>query len=134
MTAALSGLVEAATGFLRYLTGLSPAAAILAAVIVALALVVIVYAATSGIFDDRRNAKQKTDFQAQLLASLKLLTDSNTALRDENVGLREDMGRLMTTVDLTRNQNRRVIELLRGIVEGRIAASAIQLAEIEAGT
>lgn len=123
------------TELLATIARTSPIGALIAAAIVALALVLIVYARTAGLFDDRENAKQKTDFQGNLLAAIKLLTDGERDLRLENAGLREDIARLLVQIDLVRTQNRRIIDLLRDVVEGRLAPAAIVIPpEIGAST
>jgi cell division protein FtsB len=119
-------------GFFATLTGIGPIGAIIASVLIALVLVVIIAAWAMGLLDSHRTDSQKTDFQGKLLEAIKALTDRETELVRENASLRDDMGRLQATVDLMREQNRRVIELLRSVMEGRIAPGAIQIPDLGA--
>ena len=106
--------------------------AVIASTLVGLALVLILYARTKGIVGDTKSADQAGQFQERLLDAVKLLTDSEAALRRENAALREDMGRLTTSVELMRVQNRRVIECLRAVMEGRVQPAAITIPDLGA--
>lgn len=101
--------------------------ALLAGGLVGLGLVVIIYGRTRGILGESATAGHTVEFQNQLLDALKLLNDSEGALRRENAELREALGRVMTTVDLLRTQQRRMIDLMRAVMEGRLAPAEIQL-------
>lgn len=111
--------------YFELLASIGPIGAVIGGVIVGLALAVIVYAQTSGIFAARRDAKQGGDFQAQLLAAIGLLTQDATAVRAENAMLREEIGRLQTSVALMREQQRRTFDLLLRIMDGSLLPSAL---------
>lgn len=118
-------MIEAAAALIHSLTETGPIGAVVGAILVSLALVVIVYAQTSGIFAARRTDKQQGDFQEKLLHAVEVLTKSEEAVRQDNAALREEVGRLGAQVELLRNQNRRFIELLRAVVEGRLDPASV---------
>ena len=130
-------MVDLVSAALKHIAETSPAGSLLASAIVALGLLLIVAAWALGVFDDRRNASQKTDFQGKLLEAIALLTDRESALLRENGELRDKVERVMMMVDLLRDQNRKVIEqnrelidLLRGVIEGRVAPADIPISKL----
>lgn len=125
---------EVAREFIALLVSIGPIGAVIAAVLVALALIVIVYAQVSGIFDRRNDAKQNSEFQEKLLNHVKILTDSEARVRQENSRLIEDVSRLAAMVELLRQQQRRQIELLRRLMTGKMLPGEITEADLGDGS
>ncbi len=108
----------------RILEGTGPVGAYIAAGLVGLVLVLIVYARTQGLFNDTATAKQQVEFQKRLMEQVDRLMERDDALRDE-------MAEMQAHVALMRNQLRRAIDLLRQVREGRVSPDAIDTDAIE---
>lgn len=110
------------TGRLTTLTNAGPVGAFLAALLVGLGLMVIVYARTKDLWTDTKGRTQGVEFQDRLLKLVDTLTASEAALRlriddvlRDNGTLRDDVDALRADLALVRNQRRRLIEMLRAM-------------------
>lgn len=102
----------------RILEMTGPVGAYIAAVLVGLVLILIVFARTQGLFNDSATAKQQVEFQKRLLEQLDRLSKREEALRVE-------MAEVQTHVVLMRVQLRKAIDLLRQVREGHVSPDAI---------
>ena len=113
-----------------------PAGAIIAAVIVGLALAVILYARTKGLFQSAEEGDNRNDFVGQLIEQVDRLAAREERLQHEadrvereNERLKDKQRELLTKMELMRNQLRRAIDLLRAVREGRLPPEAIAAAD-----
>lgn len=121
---------------IRIIEATGPVGAIVAAALVGLALVVIIFAKLGGLFDNSRNDVLKTDFIGRLVAEVDKFSEREKELRREadrleaeNERLKDKMRELQTQGILMRNQLRRAIDLLRAVREGRLSPDAIAAAD-----
>ncbi|WP_264047517.1 hypothetical protein [Methylobacterium flocculans] len=124
---------------LRIIEGTGPIGAYIAAGIVGLALAIIVFARTAGLFDGVRSDQQKTGFLDRVIAQYDKLVLVEDQLRKEaerieaeNDSLKDRQRELQTSVELLRMQLRRAIDLLAAVRDGRLqpADVAPELAEL----
>ena len=115
-----------AAAVLTAISNSGPVGAVVAAVLVGLALALIIFARSKGLWNDTKGQSQGIEFQDRLLKLVDTLTASETALRQQiddmskkNGALRDDMDEMRATLALVRNQRRRLIELLRSLKEGQ---------------
>ncbi|GJD93378.1 hypothetical protein [Methylobacterium iners] len=113
-----------------------PAGSLIAALIVGLALAVILYARTKGLFQGVEAGESKQNFVDQLIEQVDRLAAREERLQHEadkvereNDRLKDRQRELLTKIELMRNQLRRAIDLLRAVREGRLPPEAIEAAD-----
>lgn len=122
----------------RLLGTLGPWGLVVISCLVGLALAVIVYARTMGLFAGQATAEQANAFQKNLLEAFDRLSKSDAALRQEvedlqteRENLRGRIAELTVAIDLMRNQQRRLIDLLHAVMSGRIAPDALHQEDLQ---
>lgn len=120
----------------QFVATTGPVGAIIAALIVGLALAVIVYARTKGLFQSVSAEDSRQDFVDQLIEQVDKLVAREERLQieadrveRENEQLKDRQRELQTKMELMRNQLRRAIDLLRAVREGRLPPEAIEAAD-----
>lgn len=116
-------MIQVARELAALLVATGPIGAMVAGALIGLALVVILYAQVASLLADRRMVAQQAEFQGRLLQSL-------DALRADNLRQREEIERLTALVELLREQQRRSIDLLRRVMDGRLAPADLTAADL----
>lgn len=126
-----------ATTALRIVEATGPVGAIIVSVLVGLVVGALVIFYFAGLVAGARTDKQQAIFQERLLKAFEALAVSEAALRKEvdvlqheNASLKDTIRELTASVDLLRTQWRRGIDLLRAVMDGKLAPSAINAAEL----
>ena len=114
-----------------------PTTALVVSLVVGLGLLAIVIARGSGLFAAGRTEIQAVSLQDRMLSTIKLMGETETALRarldeleTDNVDLRDQVIELRAQLSLLRGQRRKLIEIMREIKPG---PAAMQAAAIEIG-
>lgn len=132
------GATEALTeGALRIVEATGPVGAIVVAVLVGLVLGALIIFYFARLFTTAKTDKQQGAFQERLIAVLDKVAASEMAwrkevdlLQEKNASLKDTVRELTASVDLMRMQTRRLLEMLRAVMEGRLAPSAISSSDL----